>query len=279
MQVTDRDLRIMEWVHECRFLTREQVQRLEFGTGAASSCKRRLTLLYHHGYLGRVFLPLRDAYGASKAVYCLDQAGAHCLAQVQWRPLGELDWRRRNGLQEEFFLAHALDINDVRIAFTVACRGRGLELDWLDERALRRLQVLHRRRGRGGETVTLLPDAYFTITGPDCADGFALEVDRGTVPERRIRARVRGYGEWGTSGAYRSHLPSESLRVVFAVTDCTRDTRRLAHLKRWCEEEGGRTLFWFADRNGLEEDVLAAPVWWVAGDEQRHRLALGSDQL
>jgi hypothetical protein len=279
MQLTDRDVRIMEWAHECRFLTREQVQRLEFRTGAESSCKRRLTLLYHHGYLGRTFLPLGNAYGASRAVYYLDQAGAHCLARLRRRPLSELDWRRRDGRQEEFFLAHALDTNDVRIAFAHVCQARGLELDWLDERALRRLDVLHRTRGRSGEAVTVLPDAYFTITGLNVPDGFALEVDRGTVAERRMRARIRAYGEWAVSGAYRSHLPAESLRVVFAVTDGARDPRRLTHLKRWCEEEGGRSLFWFVDRNGLQEDVLASPVWWVAGDDEKRRLALGSDRL
>src|SRR3972149_10438317 len=84
MQVTQRDERILEGVHDCRLLTREQVCRLlEFGAGGTSSCKRRLTLLYHHGLLERLHLPLRGAYGASRAVYCLDRAGAEYLARAQ----------------------------------------------------------------------------------------------------------------------------------------------------------------------------------------------------
>jgi hypothetical protein len=105
-----------------------------------------------------------------------------------------------------------------------------------------------------------------------------MEVDRGTVPERRMRLRMRAYGEWASSGAYRRHLPAVSLRVVFAITHCGRDDQRLAHLKRWCEEENGGTLFWFVGRDGLEvEEVLDAPVWWVSGKAEPLKLALSSD--
>lgn len=276
MALTERDLRIMEWVCECRFLTREQIERLEFGPGAASSAKRRLTLLFHHGYLARLYLPIAGAYGASKAVYHLDAAGARQVAHARRVPLSDLDRRRREGEREEFFLAHTLEANDVRIAVSLACRRRGLELDWLDERALRRLEVRERLRGPGGETVTLLPDTYFTIGTGDDLDGFALEVDRATVSERRMRARMRAYGEWAASGVYRKHLPAVSLRVLFAVTDCSRDRQRLERLKRWCEEEGGRSLFWFLDRDGLAGDVLRDPVWWVAGSPDRTVLPLGT---
>jgi hypothetical protein len=277
MVVTERDLRILEWVHECRFLSREQIQRLEFGPRAASSCKRRLTLLFHNGYVGRLFLPLPNAYGASKAVYHLDQAGARLLARAQRRELDHVEWRRRQSETGQLFLAHNIDSNDVRVAFTRACRRRKLQLEWLDERALRRLDVRHRLRGPAS-TATILPDAYFTISDGDAVDGFALEVDRGTVPERRMRLRMRAYGEWASSGAYRRHLPAVSLRVVFAITHCGRDDQRLAHLKRWCEEENGGTLFWFVGRDGLEvEEVLDAPVWWVSGKAEPLKLALSSD--
>ena len=70
-------------------------------------------------------------------------------------------------------------------------------------------------------------------------------------------------------------MPVESLRVLFAVTDCKRDQRRLARLKRWCEEEGGRSLFWFVDRAGLDAgDVLGEPDWLVAGEDAPRRLPL-----
>ena len=41
-----------------------------------------------------------------------------------------------------------------------------------------------------------------------------------------------------------------------------------------CGEERGGSLFWLVDREGLERDVLADPVWQVAGQEELAALAL-----
>lgn len=276
MYLTDRDVQILEWVEKCRFLTREQIQRVLFTSRAASACKRRLTALYHNGYLGRLLLPVPAAYGASQAVYYLDQRGAAVLSRSVLAG-SDVNWRRRDHEREELFLAHTLDINDVRIAFSLACRSRGLALEWFDERSLRRLAIVERVKAANHETITLLPDAYFTITTSASTDGFALEVDRATVPERRMRARIRAYGEWAASGSYRRKLPAQSLRVLFAVTDRRRDPRRLDRLKAWCEEERGRSLFWFVDRAGLEGDVLEDPVWLMASENEARRLPLSSD--
>ena len=277
--LTPRDLQILEWIHRCRFLTREQIQRLLFTPGAESSCKRRLTLLFHNSYVGRLFLPLRNAYGASRAVYYLHRAGVRLLAHTRRLEAGLTERPWREGEREEVFLSHTLDINEVRIAFTLACRQRGLKLEWLDERTLRRLDVRQRLRGPVTAAV-ILPDAYFTIGEGDAVDGFALEVDRGTVPERRMRARMTAYGEWAASGTYRRRLPAASLRVLFAITSWDRDGQRLAHLKRWCEEEGGRSLFWFVDgRHLAAADVLVDPVWLVAGRNEPLKLPLGAAHL
>src|SRR5688572_9440667 len=53
MQITARDIRIVRAVYEMRFLTREQIQVLEFTPSTASYCKRRLSLLFYHGFLDR----------------------------------------------------------------------------------------------------------------------------------------------------------------------------------------------------------------------------------
>lgn len=275
MQLTDRDLDILEAVGEYRFITREQLQRLFFTPASASAAKRRLSLLYNHAFVERTHVPVRNAYGALRTVYSLDRGGAQMLARERrWEPAG--DWRRRDGEREATFLDHTLDCNDVRVAFTLACRRRGLDLQWTDERELRRRNVVERIRGRDGDTVTLIPDAYFTIGACEEVDGFCLEVDRGTVTQKRMRARIRAYGKWATSGGYRKHLPARSLRVIFAVTDNGRDAERLERLKKWCEEEGGRSLFWFVDRAALAFDVLVDSVWRTAGNATIGKLPLTS---
>jgi hypothetical protein len=274
MLLTNRDIEILGWLYECRFLLRKQLQALSFSAGAASSCKRRLTLLYHNGYIGRLTMPVPAAFGATRAVYHLDRRGAGVLATTQREAYA--GWRERDRDREQIFLSHTLDINDVRIAFTLATRSRGFEMDWISEADLRKQGIRQRVSGPGNGS-PLFPDAYFTIVTPAGADGFALEVDRGTVTEQRMRARFRAYGEWAVSGRYRTDLPVASFRVLVAVTDSRRDPQRLARLKAWCEDEGGRSLFWFAGRAPLDADILSEPIWEVAGETGCRRLALGSD--
>lgn len=274
MLLTDRDVKIVKHVAELRFMTRQQISRLVFPGLAESVCKRRLTLLYHSRFLDRIHLPVASAHGSSRAVYCLDEGGARLL----WRREGlAMPWRRREADREAMFLEHTLDTNDVRVAFTLACRRLGLDLDWMDERELRRRGVVQRFRSRGAGETVILPDAYFTIGRDAVTDGFALEVDRATVSEKRMRARMAAYGEWAASGTYRRKLPSDSFRVVFAVTDTKRDPRRLERLKEWCEEGGGRSLFWFLDRAGLNANVLRDRVWRTAGETIPTRLPLSAE--
>ncbi len=48
MLVTERDVRIIEAVYQCRVLRQDQLHRLFFGS-ATSASQRRLMLLFQHG--------------------------------------------------------------------------------------------------------------------------------------------------------------------------------------------------------------------------------------
>lgn len=272
LQIQRRDLDVLLRIHEFTLLTREQIQRLEFSPSTASACKRRLTLLYHNGYVGRLPLPIRNAYGAARAIYFLERAGEQALAHA-----GLIEERserfRRPEAPGELFLHHRMDIADVRVAFTVAARLHGHALNWWDEAALRSRSAF-RATGSGAHAAALLPDGYFTLGNGAAMDGFAVEVDRATVPEERMRRRYIAYGELAATGAYRGSLPCDSLRVLTIVTDGDA-TRRLGRLKRLCESVGGRSLFWFADRERLNAaDVLEAEAWFVAGEDHGRTLPL-----
>jgi hypothetical protein len=274
MQLTDRDLDVLEAINDYRLVTRFHIQRLFFSEGAASAAKRRLALLFQHGYVDRIHVPVRNSYGALRTVYRLDRKGVEVLNQVRGWQLSA--WRTRDQDREATFLDHHLDMVDVRLAFTVACRKNRLRLEWTDERELRRRGVIHRATHNSKDAVTIIPDAYFTLASARALDGFALEVDRGTVTERRMRARFRAYGQWAAAGGYQRHFPAKSFRVIVAVTASGRDRKRLQTLKRWCEEERGGSLFWFVARASLDDDVIAQPVWSIAGSSLAQSLALTS---
>ncbi len=273
MQLTARDIRVLSRVYEMRFLTREQIQRLEFSPSTASYCKRRLALLFHHSYLDRTFIPLTAGFGATKPIYTLATRGAKI---VSHELKADLDWRPRDKKRELYFLQHTLAINDFRICAILAAQRLNLGLDWIDERTLRRREMkdyVPDPRRDGGK-LAIVPDGYFRLD----STAFALELDRATVEEKPFKAKVRAYGEWKRTGAYRKRHGTDSLRVLFVVGSKERDRHRLARIKRWTESEGGRSLFWFADAAEItERTVLTEPVWQVAGRDGQYALLTGGD--
>jgi len=278
LQLTERDLRILEYVRAYRLLTREQIQRLLFAPTGTTAAKRRLMLLYQAGLLGRIPLPLRNAYGAARAVYYIERAGVDVLklhggeapdhAAPPQHPASEL------------FLEHALDTADVRISFELACREMGHDFAWIDEARLRRDGVrLRMAETASAPAASIIPDGFFTITASGITDGFAVEVDRSTVTEDRMRRRFKAYGGWAAHALPQPALACDSLRVLIVVTSDARDRQRIERLKSWVEAEGGRSLFWFAGRDALAATtIIDAPVWLVGGRSGRQPLPLSGAQ-
>jgi hypothetical protein len=265
MQLTARDIRIVNWVYQMRFVTREQIQRLEFSPSTASYCKRRLALLFHNGYLDRKFIPAPGSFGSTKAIHCLASKGARLLAHEL---KAEIDWRPRDAERELYFLQHTLASNDFRTYVTIASQRLGLSLDWTNERTLRREEMKDYVADprRGGQKLAVIPDGYFRLTNKTTNASFALELDRATVEEKPFKTKVRALGEWKLSGKYARRHGTDSLRVLFVVAPNSRDPERVSRIKRWSEAEGGRSLFWFADAADIsEESVFTQPIWQVAG--------------
>jgi hypothetical protein len=275
MQLTTRDVRIISAVCDMRFLTREQVQELLFSPSTASHCKRRLALLYHNSYLDRIYVPSLNAFGATKAIYTLASKGAGVVARDRKIELRELRWRPGHNDRELYFMKHTLSVNDLRIRLTLAAHEHGLSLAWTDERALRRREMKDYVDDpvRHGRRLAVVPDGYFTLDSDERTSAFALEIDRATVEEKPFKEKVRGYGEWKVTGTYERRYGTKSLRVLWVVADVTRDSTRLQRIKRWCEAEGGRSLFWFAMLTDLtSQAILTEPVWLKAGSNERYPL-------
>jgi hypothetical protein len=143
-------------------------------------------LLYHNRFLDRRLIPLRSAFGANRAVYCLDCRGAELL---RLRHGGPIAWRPADNDRELFFIEHFVAANDFRVIVTLACRRFGLQFEWTDERALR--VAAARRQTWNHTAMSVIPDGHFFVT--DAARrpyGFALELDRATVEEKRLALRA-----------------------------------------------------------------------------------------
>ena len=268
MHLTTRDQQIVDWVYELRFTTQEQIGQLLFSPKASSSCRRRLTLLYHNGYLDRRLIPLRSRFGANRAAYCLDRRGAELVAFLRNSGRAGISWRPVDNDRELYFLLHTLGSNQVRICATLAARNLGYGLVWTDERSLkiRTMRDLIPDPKHEAERLAVIPDGYFRLDTANGVQCFALELDRATVEERPFKEKVRALGEWKVTGAYKRRFGTDSLRVLFVVASTERDSNRLSRIKAWTEAEGGESLFWFAELPQLTAGHLFNDaIWQVAG--------------
>jgi hypothetical protein len=289
MTLTDRDGRIISWVYKMRFLTREQIQRLEFSPTTTSYAKKRLMLLYQHGYLDRRPLMMDSAFGSSKPLYCLDSKGADWLAHAWKMERSELLWKPRDNELSDYFMRHLLDTNDFRISVTLAANNKEWSLEWIDEATLKSAEMkdyvtdpLH------GGRIAVIPDGYFSlhdvpIHGSLKRASFALELDRGNMEPRPWKRKIRAYIAWWETGQYQARYKTASLRVLTVVSAARRakDARRerqliedgVRRLLTWTEEAGGKRMFWFAPAHKVDEEtVFDSPIWVVASTRGLHRL-------
>ena len=283
---TPREARILHWVHKMRFLSREQIQRLEFDSKSERYCRDRLRWLYDTGHLDRRRLDLGTGFGANVPVYCLDQMGAARVALDQKMDPSELDWRPRDNDTNPYFMKHTLAINDFWIDVVLATRNSEFELEhWIDGRTLKSKEMRdYVDDPKARSKIAIIPDGYFCILLPDKRRAcFALELDRGTVERKSWRRKIRGYIEYEKSGKYNERYGSSSLRVLTVVQAARRAKdeghqarlirNRVEAIKKWTEDQEGQQLFWFAARMDIDpRSVLLGRIWQVAGRNGYHVL-------
>lgn len=270
MRLMERDIEILKAVHEFRIMRGDQLQALFFGSQSTASY--RLSRLYQHGFLDRHFLPTLGGLASSPALYTLGKRGVDVLRRVL--DCGPKDIRKPPNNQElsPLFLEHLLQINDFRVAVTVAARSLDHTLEkWLDDYQLKAdydRVVIQTTQGRR-RSVSLIPDGYFVLQVPQGRACFFLELDRGTMTRGRFRDKVLAYQAYIASGQYEKRYGTRSLRVLTV----TSGPKRLENLKEEAEQAGGGRVFWFTTSERVTAtNVLSQLIWSVAGQVEPEAL-------
>ena len=269
MRLNERDLRVLQAVHACRVLRRDQIQRLLFPS--KNTANERLKRLYQNGFLQRRWLQVEYGEGMGQALYLLDRRGAEAVASNQGVDLPSLHWSPSHNRVSFPFLEHTLMINDVRIAVSLAAKRLRRPLErWIPEDELiAHPDYVTLPMFRGTRKIAVIPDGYFSLTLGDRRASFFLEADRATVSNKRWALRVRACMEYVRSGSYTRRFGAHSLRVLTVTTG----EKRLANLKRTTEKARGDATFWFASLPSVEaSSVLSQPIWHVAGQDGLHTL-------
>lgn len=265
MRLTERDIDIVEAIYQHRVMRQDQIQYLLFGRKNKSGAQRRLEHLFDHGYLERVFLPVHMGEGRSPTLYVLDRAGADLLRERRDYP--DLVWHSSSKDIRQMFIEHALAINDVMIAVTLACQENGFELEtWQGENQIKadydRVRAVTTAGRR--KSVPVVPDSYFAIVAHQRRHHFFLELDRGTMTIDRFKNKIAGYIAYHRSGKYEERYGTRSLRVLTITTG----PKRVERLKQGSEEIKGQRRFWFAHLEDVRFDtILTAPIWQVATED------------
>lgn len=170
MRLMERDIEILKAVHEFRIMRGDQLQALFFGSQSTASY--RLSRLYQHGFLDRHFLPTLGGLASSPALYTLGKRGVDVLRRVLDSDPKDIRQPPDHRALSPLFLEHLLQINDFRVAVTVAARQLDYTLEkWLDDFQLKArydrvvIEAPHRRR----REVSLIPDGYFVLQVPQDA--------------------------------------------------------------------------------------------------------------
>jgi hypothetical protein len=251
--LTDRDMAIVGAVADYKLLSRSQIQRL-LGFGATTRVNFRLQKLFHNGYLKRHYLPMLK--GSSQAIYTLDGPGLPVAAERLGKDTADF-WRPKSALHP-FFLSHQLAVNDVHIAFELSARAHDDHqlLQWLPE------EEAYDRFFFGSVWRSLTPDAFLRYrVGKQVLSAF-VEVDRGTMPNRRFKEKVERYFAYDVSGRYANRYKGERFRVLVVAGT----SARLANLKETAAQVAQR-YFWFTTLDKIQLDPLAA-IWEVVGHDR-----------
>jgi hypothetical protein len=256
--LNDRDMAIVAAVANYKLLSRSQIQRL-FGFGNSTRVNFRLIRLFQHSYLARHYLP--TVHGSSQAIYVLDRLGLPVAAERLGKDAAEL-WRPKESLKP-LFLNHQMAVNDVRIAFELAARAHDDHrlLIWLPE------EEVKDRFFFGDRWHTLTPDAFLRYgVGKQALSAF-VEVDQGTMTNKRFKEKIERYFAYDVSGRYANHYKGQRFRVLVLV----RTPERLANLKGTAAQVAQRHC-WFATATDIQQRGLDAQIWETLTDKGKKAL-------
>lgn len=288
VQLQERDLVVLDFVHQFRLLDRFQIvellRALHDPDTASQHLRKRLGKLYHARYLDRIQTE------TPAPLYQLAHKGA--------RRIGV---RTRKSPTSQ--LAHMQALAAIQVAMTLSCvRHQHLKLiPWpqllaeAPEATRRRARPMTWRVPQGSDTSSVTPDWLFTLERTDKPAGrnrlnFALEIDMGTETIRAHNKRRDFYSKLTTYHAAHPRrtkqgtTPGICQTILgdrfpnFRVLTVTRSRihpsapGRIKQMVACAQEIGRAGMFLFTDFATLEHhgDFFAQP--WISGTGEEKRL-------
>jgi hypothetical protein len=199
-KLTRRDLAVLKYVSDLRFVSGAQLARLCFADSRdpavnARAARRALLRLTRLGALTRLPRQVGGVRsGSAGFVYHLGLGGQRLAVERGWQPERR---RRRSLIPGNLFLRHALAIAELHTRLVEHDRSRRFELLELAAEPACWRQLC----GPGGQRVTLKPDSYVRLGIGEYEHSYFIEIDRGTEGSRALERQLQRYVAYYLSGA------------------------------------------------------------------------------
>lgn len=254
LQLMPRDIEILKVLKDYRFLTACQIQKLFFKTVHKS--RRRLFKLWQNKYLERVFLPPKMGEGSPYAIYALGSRGVRLLVNqlgLDRQAIGHTIPRSKGSY---LFIEHTLKRNDLRIALTLACKSTpNIELlFWRQDKSIKDHVTFINSKSQKLLRIPLMADGFFGLKINNKKFYFFVEIDRGSIDNKRILNRMKGYYNFWLQKRHIKKFGIGNFRVLTITTTQQRMENLIETTKKVRKGNIGSNLFWFTtfDRYSLE---------------------------
>ena len=261
IQITDRDVRILEALARFRFLDSALIAKMP-DMGSAQQIRRRLRLLFDHGYIDRPPAQIAQiVLGNRPMVYGLSDRGAAHLADFGYRGPSFKRLKDLNRGVGFSHMQHSMGLARCQLAFEAALESNADVLRLVEQPDRLSWSVDFDWDGVSVEGIRIVPDGYVGWRGPAQKNPahLLIEYDRGTEPITRahfqtssILRKLLAYGALHSEGT--SEL--ENFRVAFITTSAKRVAAMQALYERKLKTKAPPGLFLFTS----EADMLAAPL-------------------
>jgi hypothetical protein len=275
--VTERDLDLLATLHQYRYLSTAQIQRLLFPS--LQTAARRVRLLAGAGYV-RCFRP---ATGQDQIV-TLAKLGAEEVAARHQLPTANLAVEGRRAQPKDYlFLRHFLAASDFRITLTQACASSDIRLvRFLPEHLMERngeslarphIRDLTAEGIHQQQEVGHTPDGVFALERAGTTALFFLEIDRGTEvlsnPARGFLKIVRYYLAMLAAGGYQRFQADFGVAKpfrAFRVLIVTSSRARLNNMRLRCGSvseapPNAKRFLWLTTDDCLLDPALLSRPW------------------
>jgi hypothetical protein len=299
INLTGRDRKILEIVYQQRFLSSMQIILLI--QGGRQGVLRRLSLLYHAGFLDR---PQRQktVFGNNYClIYGLGNKGAAVIASQYGLPVETVDWTRKNREAKELFLEHTLMVSQILTSLQLACRSRKdvtfIEPPLMIKRRHKPPTIAShalswRVRIKKGEffqkrplSFNMIPDSMFGLRvkkgNKSKETYFFLEADRATMPIKRTNfyrssfyKKMVGYIASHKNRLFSEYFGLKKVRILTVTQSNERINNMIAVNKDLHHSGHGYGLFLFSRIEHIDiekPDKLFSKIW-IDGEGKHHNL-------